>query len=68
MDHTGGGDKGWNTMPEDGDKVWLNFPTNREEDAYIMTSNGADLDAIKRMATIPQIDPETGEIKEISVI
>ena len=55
VDHAGGGDKGWNAAPEDSDTVWLYFSSNIEEDAYILTSNGADLDKLKQMATIPEI-------------
>ncbi|HEY8465162.1 MAG TPA: phage baseplate assembly protein V, partial [Bacillota bacterium] len=34
--YTGGGRSGWYFMPEIGDKVQLTFPSNREEQAYVI--------------------------------
>ncbi|MGZ7440994.1 hypothetical protein [Paenibacillus sp. TH7-28] len=55
---TGGEGKGYGTMPERGEVLYLHFPMNYEEANYVISSDGNDYDAISSRIQTSTVNPE----------
>ncbi|MGG4095005.1 hypothetical protein [Paenibacillus lautus] len=55
---TGGEGKGYGTMPERGEVLYLHFPMNYEEANYVISSDGNDYDAISSRIQVSAVNPE----------
>lgn len=61
---TGGTEKGYGTMPERGEVLYLHFPFNYEEDNYVISSDGNDYDAIRQRIHQSAVNPEPAKPKK----
>jgi|GEM_PF-1139050 len=55
---TGGEGKGYGTMPERGEVLYLHFPMNYEEANYVISSDGNDFDSISSRIQSSTANPE----------
>lgn len=55
---TGGEGKGYGTMPELGEVLYLHFPMNYEEANYVISSDGNDMDQITSRVQASTVNPE----------